>query len=135
MTSEHQPDRRKKARVGRKDGERPVTVAHYFLLSDPRMRLSSAPVLDLSADGVCIQTPDEVPVGANVQLLIEPVRPEGVSGPPTMGGSYRLLAEVRWVETASPGEHMIGLVFLDVSTAEARNRKGLQGIMGTYEDR
>ena len=128
-------DRRRTARVGSKGGQRPVTLAHYFLLSDPRMRLSSAPVLDIGADGLSLLTPDEIPVGSSVQLFIEPVRPEGLDDTATLGGAYRLLAEVHWVGTARPGKHLVGLAFLPVSTAEARNRKGLKQIMETYEGR
>ena len=121
--------------MGSKGARQPITVAHYFLLSDPRRRLKTAPVLDISADGLSLLTQDEIPVGSSVQLLIEPVRPEGLDGTATLGGAYRLLAEAHWVDTAKPGTHLVGLAFLDVSTAEARNRKGLKQIMETYEGR
>jgi hypothetical protein len=126
------PERRRSQRTGAKDAERPVTVVHFYQLSDPRRRMSSAPVLDLSADGLSVLTEIELAVGSSVQLFIEPVSPGGSTGGGTVGGAYRMIAEVRWVASSRPGEHLAGLVFLEVSTAEARNRNGLQRIMERY---
>ena len=127
-------ERRKHERIGAKDPDKPVTRARFFLLSDARKSILEAPVLNVSLGGLCLQTLQTIPVGSTIQLLIEPDRSPGTES--TMSGAYRLLAEVRWGTTKEEAQtFVLGLMFLPVSIAEARNRKGLQRIMDSYQER
>jgi len=130
----NEKDRRKHPRVGAKNPDKPVTSARFYLLSDARKSILEAPVLDVSLGGLSLMTQLEIPVGATLQLLVEPYRAPGVES--TMGGAYRLLAEVRWGSSRKEQEiFILGLMFLPVSIAESRNRKGLQRIMDSYQER
>lgn len=131
--ADRKTERRKHQRVGHKDSRNPVAASRFFLLSDPRKTLQIGQVLDMSPAGLSLLTDQNVPVGSTIQLLVEPPRPEGAEGEVTLGGAYRLLAEVRWVAAQDPDVYVHGLTLLEVSTAETRNRRGLEKIMEAYE--
>jgi len=118
-------NRRRYRRVGNKTGSHPLTHVRYSLLSDARNLQHEAPVLDMSNGGLCLLTDSEINRGLTVQLLLDPLEDEGAA--------YRILAVVRW--TAPGGSHGVlhGLEFLPVSIAEARNRRGVRGIMESWE--
>ena len=111
-----------------------LSEAHYFLLSDPMKRVKKAKVLDLGTGGVCMATDEELPVGGTVELRIPDPRKKGGEDLEDLA-YYRLLAEVRWGKGRGRRGFVHGLQFLDISTAEIRNVKGIRRIMAGTADK
>ena len=81
----------------------------------------------MSPGGLSLLTEQELPVGSVLELRVEP---PGAAGERRLGGACRLLATVRWsAQGGGHGDYLHGVEFVDISMAEARNRKGIERIM------
>ena len=69
----------------------------------------SCKAVDISASGMKIQTPQNIPAGSRIDLWVDI---------PTRQGKFFLSSDVRWSTTAEDGHYQLGAMFRETATTD-----------------